>query len=330
MISRRSFMTAASSGTIGVWCPSVFARQLKSELTIGFIHSLSEDGAKELLSAYRIGLIESQLPNSGDIRIVPGFIGGRYNEIGRIVDNVLRSNPNLVHVSGSVDAVKLVRQKRPKIPIIFAIGADPIRAGLIDSFSRPTNMMTGIHLIINSLSVKRLQILSELYPKEKIFGFLAHPTRVESKAQVAAIRSIANNLKFKMHVVSARSEDELRLAFANFKAHGITAAVVASDPVFQVLRNHIARLALQSRIGTVLSLPDQAAAGGLLSYGPDLSYGHRLAGNYAGQVLNGKAPSELPVRQVSKFEFVINMNTAKGLGILIPPELVTLADRLIE
>jgi putative ABC transport system substrate-binding protein len=233
--------------------------------------------------------------------------------------------------AGGPSAARAAMQATSTIPIVFAIGEDPIKEGLVTNFSRPGGNVTGFTNFTNQLVAKRLGLLHELVPKAMQIGFLANPTNPNIEPDTADVRAAADALGLRLHVVTTSSERELESAFESMVRQGIEALQVGIDPWFrEQQRQRIVSLAARHGVPASYERRDFAEAGGLLSYGTDLAERWRQVGNYIARILKGVRPAELPVQQSTKFEFIINLKTAKALDLTVPPTMLIVADEVIE
>ena len=223
-----------------------------------------------------------------------------------------------------------MRPATTTIPIVFTTGVDPIRAGFVSSLSRPGGNVTGVNLFLTAIESKRLGLLRALLPGVKLIAVLFNPKRQEYARQKADVEEAAHAIGQQIHLLSASNEYEIDTAFASAMQLQAGAMLVGSDPFFNSQRNRIVALAARHAIPAMSDQREHALAGGLISYGTNISEGYRQAGVYAGRILKGEKPGDLPVVQATKFEFVINLKTAKALGIEVPPNLSAQADEIIE
>jgi ABC-type uncharacterized transport system substrate-binding protein len=215
------------------------------------------------------------------------------------------------------------------IPIVFTSGADPVKVGLVASFNRPGGNVTGVHLI-GALETKRLELLHQLVPGAASIGVLVNPKFPDVDRQLRELQEAAGVINRQIHVVRASTESEIDVAFATIAQQGVGALLVASDPFFSSRREQLVALASRYRLPTIYNQREFAENGGLVSYGTDFADGYRQAGIYVGKILKGAKPVDLPVVQPTKFELVINLKTAKALGLEVPPMLLATADEVIE
>jgi putative ABC transport system substrate-binding protein len=215
-------------------------------------------------------------------------------------------------------------------PVVFVMGGDPVALGVVESLNRPGGNVTGISFLLNVLAAKRVGLLRDLVPAATTIGLLVNPDNPNAEGDAAAAREAAGALGQQAHVAHARREGELEAALASLQQQGAAALFVASDPLFLNARDRLVALAARRLLPAIYDRRELAEAGGLASYGSNFADAHRLAGIYAGRILKGEKPAELPVVQPTKFELVLNLKTAKALGLAVPPNLLALADEVIE
>jgi putative ABC transport system substrate-binding protein len=213
---------------------------------------------------------------------------------------------------------------------VFSIGGDPVKLGLVASLNRPGSNITGATFLVNALGAKRLELLRELVPNAAAIGLLVNPKNPNSESETNDVQTAARTLGLRIHVQNASSESEIDTAFTNFVQQRVNALTFASDAVFDSRRNQLIGLAARHALPTMYFLREFADTGGLMSYGGNNTDAHRVAGVYAGRILKGAKPADLPVAQASKFELVINAETARMLGLTVPPTLLSIADEVIE
>ena len=210
------------------------------------------------------------------------------------------------------------------------MGGDPVKAGLVDSLSRPGGKVTGFTLLTNELEPKRLGLLRDLLPNLGVVAVLVNPNYPAAVGQVAALEKAAQTTSQQLSIVKATNDTELAAGLASIEQMHASALLVAADPFFDTRRELIIKFAAQNKLPAIYQFREFAVAGGLISYGPNVTDSYRQAGNYVGQILKGAKPADLPVLQPTKFELVINLKTAKTLGLAIPPGLISIADEVIE
>jgi len=236
----------------------------------------------------------------------------------------------VIVTAGGDLAAQAAKAATATIPIVFVSGSDPVKVGLVASLNRPGGNITGVHLLILGLGAKRLGLLHELMPTVNLVGLLVNPNFADALTQLRDVEDAAQSLGLKLVVQKAGTEFEFETAFADLARQKAGAILVIADPFFTSQRVEIAALAARYAMPAVFELREYAAAGGLMSYGPDLADGYRQGGVYAGKILKGQKPAELPVEQPAKLGLVINLKTAKALGLQIPDKLLALADEVIE
>jgi putative ABC transport system substrate-binding protein len=255
---------------------------------------------------------------------------GQYDRLSAYATELVRRPVNVIVATGGDPAAQAAKAATTTIPIVFVSGSDPVKVGLVASLNRPGGNITGMHVLILGLGAKRLGLLHELTPAANPIGVLMNPNFADASTQLRDIEEAAQSLGLKLLVSEARTELEIEMAFANLAMQKIGAIFVGSDPFFTTRRVQIAALAARHAIPAIYDLREYAAAGGLMSYGASLVDAYRQGGIYARKILHGAKPADLPVQQPTKFELVINLKTAKALGIEVPPTLLARADEVIE
>jgi putative tryptophan/tyrosine transport system substrate-binding protein len=255
---------------------------------------------------------------------------GQYDRLPALaVDLVGRRVAVLVAVGGEPSALA-VKAATSTIPTVFTTGGDPVKIGLVASYNRPGGNATGVSLLTTVAESKRLGLLHELAPNAAVAGVLINPNYQEADAQARELQDAARAIGLRIHILYAKNEGELESAFAMFVQERIDALLLSADPFFDTKRDRIVAFAAQHRLPAIYQFREYALAGGLISYGISLPDGYRWVGNYAGQILNGAKPADLPIVQSIKFELIINLKTAKALGLDVPDKLLALADEVIE
>jgi putative ABC transport system substrate-binding protein len=224
----------------------------------------------------------------------------------------------------------VARSTAVTIPIVFVSGDDPLKLGFVASLSRPTDNITGVTFYSGVLVAKQIELLRELLPKAAVVGFLVNPKNPAAEGQISDAQAAARALALQIHIAKASSEHDFDIAFAGFAQQRVDAVIIGGDALFTGQRNRLAALATRHALPTVYVVREFAAAGGLMSYGASITDAYRQAGNYAGRILKGTKPADLPVVLPSKFELVINLKTAKTLGLEVPWFLQQRADEMIE
>jgi ABC-type uncharacterized transport system substrate-binding protein len=236
----------------------------------------------------------------------------------------------VIVATGGDPAAQAAKGATVTIPIVFVSGSDPVKVGLLASLNRPGGNITGVHLLFLSMGAKRLGLLHELVPAANPIGVLANPSFADAQTQLRDMEDAAKSLGLELLVLKASTELEIDAAFKELSERKIGAVLIGSDPFFTTRRGQLAALTLRHGLPAMFDLREYAVVGGLMSYGASLVDGYRQGGMYTARILNGEKPADLPVMQSTKFEFVINLNIAKALGLPIPPSLLAIADEVIE
>jgi putative ABC transport system substrate-binding protein len=324
---RREFI-AALGGT-AVW-PVVARAQQPTMPAVGFMSGRSLADSHHLVTAFREGLTEAGFTEGINVTIVFRWADGQPERLsGLAAELVARPVAVLVGVGGDLSA-RAAKRATSTIPVIFGMGDDPVKAGLVDSFNRPGGNATGYTLWTNRLESKRFGLLHELTPGVALVGILLNPQFPSAPTQLQEIEGAARALNQKILVMKASSDDELTTAFDGFLQQQIGALHVAADPFFDTRHRRIIAFAAQNRIPAIYQFREYAVSGGLISYGPRITDLYAQAGRYAGRILRGTSPSDLPIVQPTRFEMVVNLNTAKALGLAVPNSIQLLADEVIE
>jgi putative tryptophan/tyrosine transport system substrate-binding protein len=323
---RREFI--AGLGSTAAW-PLAARGQQRTMPVIGFLNGSSPEGGSEFLTAFRRGLREERFVEGENVTIQPRWADGQYDRLPALAMQLVNRGVAAI-AAGSPDAAQAARAATSTIPIVFTSGGDAVRLGLVPSMSRPGGNVTGISFLIAELSGKQLGLLHELVPKASVIASLLNPDFVNAASQLKIVEDVAGAVGLKLEVMFASTEREIDAAFARIVEARAGALFVASDPFLFIHREKIVALAAGHALPTMYSLREFVAAGGLMSYGTDIPDAYRQAGVYVGRILKGEKPAELPIQQPTKFEFAINLKTAKALGLTIPPNLLALADEVIE
>ena len=324
---RRQFLHAL--GGAAAW-PLAARAQQQAMPVIGFMSGRSPEDSAYLVAAFRGGLGELGFVDGQNIAIEYRWGLGQYDRMPALAaDLVNRHVAVLVGVGGDISAVA-AKRATSTIPIVFGLGSDPIKAGLVESLNRPGGNATGFTLLTNELEAKRIGMLHDLVPGAAVIGALINPNFPAAVGQLELLEVASRAINQKISVLKAGNDTELDAAFAALVQQKVGALLVAADPYFDTRRDRFVAFAEKNRLPTMYQFRDFAVAGGLISYGPNITDMYRQAGVYTGQILKGARPADLPVLQPTKFEFVINLKTAKALGLTIPAGLISYADEVIE
>ena len=297
---------------------------------IGFMSSRSPEDSAHLVAAFRQGLAEGGFVEGQNVAIEFRWAGGNYSRLPALAAELVgRRVAVLVGVGGDISA-RVAKQATTTIPIIFGMGDDPVAAGLVASLNRPGGNMTGFTLLTNDMEPKRLGLLHEIAPAASLVGILLNANFPPAARQLRDLEDAARTIGQRIFVSKASNDAELDAAFASLLKQQVGALLVAADPYFDTRRNRIIAFAARNRLPAIYHFREFAVAGGLVSYGPSITDGYRQAGLYAGRILKGAKPADLPVVRPVKFEFVINLKTAKALGFQFPPSMGMRANEVIE
>jgi putative ABC transport system substrate-binding protein len=333
-IGRRRFV-AGFGGASLAWPLAARAQQPAKEATmpvIGFLTGLpaaSALGAAQI-KAFNKGLSETGFIEGQNVAIEYRYAEGQYDRLPALAADLVGRKVSVLATLGGVLPALAGKAATTTIPIVFFMGSDPIKAGVVTSLNRPEGNVTGVSFLINSLGTKRLELLSQMVPKASTIGILANPTNPDAEIEIRDGQTAAQALGRKLIVVNASTENDFEAVFATLADRGAGALAVAGDPFVEARRDRLIALAASHRMPAMYVLREDPVAGGLMSYGTSISDAARQGGVYVGAILKGAKPADLPVIQSTKFEFVINLKTAKALGLEVPPSLLALADDVIE
>ncbi len=309
--------------------PAVRAQQPTTPI-IGFMSGRSPDDSAHLLAAFHNGLREAGFVEGKNVTVEYRWALGQYDRLPAMAaDLVKRPVTVIAAVGGDVSAVS-AKQATSTIPIVFGMGGDPTKAGLVDSLGRPGGNATGYTLLTSELEPKRLGLLRDLLPDAGMIAVLINPNFPPAAGQLAALEKAAQVTSQRLSIFRVSNDGELNAGLAAVLQQRASALLVAADPYLDTRRQQLITFAAQNKLPAIYQFREFAVDGGLMSYGPSITDSYRQGGNYVGQILKGAKPSDLPVLQPTKFELVINLKTAKALGLAIPPGLISFADEVIE
>ena len=322
---RRHFITML--GGAAAW-PVVLRAQQSTVPVIGYLHSASPEPYSAMIAAFRQGLAETGHIEGETVRIDYRWADGQFNRLPSLVAELLTRRPALLVAGGGDVSAAAARAATTAVPIVFTIGGDPVRYGLVSNLSRPDSNMTGVTFFTITLGPKRLEIFRELLPNAGRIALLVNPKSLNPDAK--EVQEAARAIGQSVHVLEAANEGDIDVAFRALMQQRDEGLIVVSNPLFTSRREQIVTLANYHRIAAIYPLREYVAAGGLISYGASIRDAYRQSGVYAGQILKGARPADLPVLQPAKFELTVNLKTAKALGLDIPPTLLARADEVIE
>jgi len=325
---RREFITLG--GAAVAW-PIAARAQRPATPVIGLLSSASAGSWAYQLNAFRQGLSETGYIEGQNVAIEYRWADGQYERLPSLAAELVRLEVAILVATGAGGfAAQAAKTATSTIPIVFSSALDPIKLGLVASINRPGGNATGFIQFAAVLEAKRLQLLNELVPNPAVIGVLVNPANPAAETQTADVHAAARSIGRQIHVVTASSEGEFDAAFASLVRQRIGGLLVAADPFFYSRHELVVALAARHAIPAIYEWREFAAAGGLISYGNSITDAYRQIGVYAGRILKGANPVDLPVVQPTKFELVINLKTAKALGLTVPSSMQLLADEVIE
>jgi putative ABC transport system substrate-binding protein len=322
---RRTVLLGLGVSTVS---PVGYAQQA-SVPVIGWLNPRSESTDVQLVAAMRRGLGEVGFMEGQNIAIEYRWADGNYNRLSDFASELVRRRVTVI-VTGSPPGIIAAKGATTTIPIVFTSGGDPVGAGFVSSLKRPGGNVTGVYILATELEAKRLEVLSELVPKGTGVAILANPSYRETETQLKAVQKAAQALALPLNVLNATSDLEIAAAFGTMTEQKTAALLVLTDPFFNSRHDLIVSRAAKNGIPAVYPLPEYAKAGGLMSYGTSIADAYYQCGIYAGRILKGEQPGDLPVIQSTKVELIINLKTAKALGITFPRVLLGRADEVLE
>jgi len=325
---RREFISLIGS-VAAMWSLAVQAQQA-SVPVIGFLSSASSKGHASYLAAFQEGLRKGGFIEGQNVTIEHRWAEGRHEQLPELAADLVHRQVALI-AAASTSAALAAKAATTTIPIVFEMAGDPVRLGLVASLDRPGGNVTGVANLGIQMTPKRLQLLHEAVPTARVVALLVNPANPSvAETQLREARSAARTLGVDLHVLNASTERDFDSVFANLIQSRADGLVIAADPLFTSWSKQLAELAVRHAVPAIYGLRDFAAAGGLLTYGTDTPQAYQLAGIYAGRILKGDKPANLPVQLSTKVELIINLKTAKGLGLTIPNTLIGRADEVIE
>lgn len=298
---------------------------------IGYLSGRSPGEFAHIVAAFRQGLKEAGFVDGENVVIESRFAEGNFDQLPALATELVRRQVNVIATAGgTVTVVKAKPVVPTRIPIVFVMGDDPVALGIVSSLNRPGENITGMSFLVNQLATKSIELLHELVPKATVIGCLVNPKDPNAEADTQEAQIAADALGQKLIVGKASTQTEIDLAFESFAQQQVGALFVDTEPFFTDQRTKIVALAARNRLPAIYQLREFVAAGGLMTYGTSITEGNRQLGVYTARVLQGEKPADLPVMQSTKFELIINLKTAKSLGLSIPDKLIALADEVIE
>jgi putative ABC transport system substrate-binding protein len=326
-MKRRAFITLL--GAAAAWPVAARAQQAVMP-AIGFLNSGSLAGSAHLAAAFRQGLKESGYVEGQNVQIEYRWAEAQFDRLPALAADLVHRQVSVI-AGTTTPAALAAKAATSRIPIVFTTAVDPVAAGLVVSLNQPGSNATGVNNYVSALGAKRLELLHELVPNATVIGMLVeNPIYPDAQSQWKDVKEAARITGQQVHAVNVSSDGDFDSAFTTLVSLNVRALLVAPDILFLIRRDQLVKLAAQHGIPAIYSQREFVLAGGLIGYGPNVGDGYRQAGIYTGRILKGANPSDLPVMQPTKFELIINLRTAKALGLEIPPKLLALADEVIE
>jgi putative tryptophan/tyrosine transport system substrate-binding protein len=325
-MKRRVFIKITIAASLFVWPLAVRADMP----VIGYLSARSPEDTGHLVEAFRRGLSEAGFVEGQNVMVEYRWARGQQDRLPDLAADLVRKPVTLLVSTGGEAAALAAKGKTSTIPIAFIIGGDPVKLGLVASYQRPGGNATGITILSATLVPKRLELLRELMPNISVIGALLDPNFPPYEAQLRDLREAARALGLQVQDFQVSNDPAIDKAFETIKSQNIAALIVVAGPFFDTRRDKIVALAARHAVPTMYHFREFAEAGGLISYGIDARVVYRQIGVYTGGILKGEKPADLPVRQPTKFELVINLKTAKALGLKVPLTLQVAADEVIE
>jgi putative ABC transport system substrate-binding protein len=331
-VRRREFITllgGAAAAPSMFWPRSASAEQATMPV-IGFLSSRSPAESSHLVAAFRAGLQAGGYVEGQNVAIEYRWAEGQYDRLPALAADLVRRGVAVLATTGGEPSALAAKAATSTIPIVFTVGGDPVKIGLVASLNRPGGNATGVSLLTTVPEAKRLGLLHELVPNAALIGVLINPNYQGAEAQSREVQDAARAIDRRIEIAMAGNDRQLEAAFGTLVQQHADALLVGADPFFGTRRDRIIALAAQFKLPAMYQFRDYPVAGGLMSYGINITDGYRQVGVYTGQVLKGAKPADLPIHQSIKFEFIINLKSAKALGLQIPDKLIALADEVIE
>ena len=326
---RRRELITLLGGAAAVW-PLATRAQQPAMPVIGFLSTRSRDESARVVSAFQRGLAGTGYADGQNVIIEYRWALSQYDRLGALASELVRRPVNLIVAVGAEPSALASKAATATIPIVAIFSRDPVATGLVASLNRPGGNLTGISDLTSTLEPKRLELLRELVPQASTIAVVLNPTFPPSAQQRKDLEEAARALRVRLHILHASTDDEIEQAFASITQLNVPAFTIAVDPFLLTRREKIVALAARHAVPGMYFFRDYPLAGGLMSYGTDLADVYQKIGMYAGRVLKGDKPADLPIMQPTKFELLINLKTAKELGLTVPPTLLARADEVIE
>jgi putative tryptophan/tyrosine transport system substrate-binding protein len=323
---RRDFMALAGAAAVlpsSAWSQSALP-------VIGFVGNGSSLSWRDRVAAFLKGLDDTGFVDGKSVKVEFRWAEGVDSRLAALISDLAARHVAVLAATGGGITALTARQVAPAIPMVFAIGADPVKLGLVKSFNKPQGNATGVSFLANTVLTKQVTILHEMIGRDTPIGFLVNPANPNAESDTAEVAATAESLGHKLLLAKVRAQADIPAAIDDLARQHAAALLIFPDAIFTTNRTQLAELAAKSRLPAIYNAPEFAADGGLLSYGADQNEAYRHAGTYAGRILKGEKPADLPVVQSSRFQFIVNLKTARALGITLPATLLGTADEVIE
>ena len=324
----RQFITLLCGAAV-TW-PLAARAQQPTMSVIGLLGSASADESTHIMRALRAGLNESGFIEGKNVAIEYRWAHDKYDRLPALAAELVNRQVLVIVTAGAEPSALAAKGATNKIPIVFVVDGDPVSIGLVDSINRPGRNVTGMSRIASALEAKRLALVHELVPKSTMIAVLVNPEFPDTDSQLGALETAANDNGQQIYVLEARTERDLEAVFTTIVQQKAGALLVAADPLLSQLHDQIVALAARYKVPAIYESREFVAAGGVISYGASIADAYRGAGVYAGKILKGAKPADLPVQLPTTFELVINLKAAKAIGLTVPPMLLARADEVIE
>src|ERR1019366_6806788 len=326
---RREFITLFG-GAVATWPLEARAQQPKMPV-VGFVRTGSADANERYVAAFRKGLNETGYVEGQNVSVEYHWLEGQYNGLPALIADLVRRQVAVIAMPGGNTAAPAAKAATATIPIVFGVSQDPVQLGLVVSLARPGGNATGINFFVAEVAAKRLRLLHDLVPKAVRIAVLLNPANAtDAESTLRELQEAASTIGLQIQILNASTIGEIDAAFATLAHEHPDALFVGSDAFFTSRRGQFATLTAATKIPAAYTNRDFVAAGGLMSYGTDIADMFHQVGVYTAKVLKGAKPADLPVLQSTKFEFVINLQTARALGIEVPPAVLSISDEVIE
>jgi putative ABC transport system substrate-binding protein len=327
-LNRRKFIALVTGTAFGR--PLSAHAQQSAAPAVGFLHSGSPGPTAQPVAGFRQGLNEAGFAEGRNVTIEFRWAEGQYDRLPALIADLVTRRVAVIFAGGGSEPARAAKTATTTIPIVFVSAADPVTTGLVAALNRPGGNVTGVSLIGSELEAKRLELLHMLAPNATAIAVLINPGYSAAKFQSEEVQAAAARLGVTPIILAARSENDVAAAFPAAVRQNAGALLVCQDPFFNSRRTHLIALAMQHKLPAIYFLREFVEDGGLISYGTHFADGYRQAGIYVGKILQGSKPADLPVMQPTKFEFVLNLKTAKALNLAVPDKLLAIADEVIE